>query len=243
MPSLRDQPIGLHEFVFSAIVVEIGASTMPEVPIADTTIVVKVKELFQAPQVLHLLAGKTITVLTAVTDHLEVGQELVFAGRGALYGQSLLVVEQKRVVGPVDSGGLSRRVRGEVEAARDRALLERVARASVIVAGTVSTSEVLPRDPRTEGEHAPQWAEATIDVGSVAKGTPATRRVAVVYPRSTDIRWYRSPKLEVGQEGVWLLSDEPIAGLGRTVLTALSPLDFHPLSAFDHIEALAREPY
>ena len=167
----------------------------------------------------------------------------MFVGRGALYGQSLAVVEEKRVVGPVDSGDLSRRVRGEVEAARDRALLERVARASVIVAGTVSASEDLPRDPLTEGEHAPQWAEATIEVDSVAKGTPATRRVAVLYPRSSDIRWYRSPKLEVGQEGVWLLRDEPVAGLGRTGLTALSPLDFHALGAFDHIQALARELY
>jgi hypothetical protein len=229
--------------VFRATVVEIGASTMPEVPTASTTIVVKVTELFRAPHVLHLLGGQTITVLTAGTDDLEVGQELVFAGRGALYGQSLAVVEQKRVVGPVDSGDLARRVRGEVEAARDRALLERIARASVIVAGTVSASEALPRDPLTEGEHAPQWAEATIEVDFVAKGIPGTRRVAVLYARSSDIRWYRSPKLEVGQEGVWLLSDEPIAGLGRTGLTALSPLDFHTLGALNQIEALARELY
>jgi hypothetical protein len=227
--------------VFRATVVAIGASTMPEVPAASTTIVVEVKELFKAPQVLHLLVGKSITVVTAGTGVLEVGQEAVFAGRGALYGHSLAVIEEERAVGPVDPADISQRVRGEVEAARDRALVERVAGASVIVAGTVSASEDLPPDPLTEGEHAPEWAEATIEVDSVAKGAPATRRVAVFYPRSSDIRWYRCPKFKVGQEGVWLLSDEPIAGLGRTGLTALSPLDFHPLGAFDHIEARARE--
>jgi hypothetical protein len=214
---------------------------MPDVPVEGTTIVVEVKELFRAPEVLHLLTGKTITVLTSGTDDLEVGQELVFAGRGALYGQSLVVLEETRAVGPVDSADISQRVRVQVEAARDRELLERVARASVIVAGRVSASEEMPRDPLTESEHAPQWSQATIEVERVAKRTRAAGRVAVLYPRSTDIMWRRSPKFEVGQEGVWLLSDEPIAELGRTALTALSPLDFHGLGAFAHIEALAWE--
>lgn len=240
VPSSHEQPIGLHEFVFRATVVEIGASTMPEVPVASTTIVVEVTELFRVTDVLRLLTGRTITVLTSGSDDLEVGQELVFAGRGALYCQSLVVLEEARAVGPVDSADFSERVRVEVEAARDRELLERVARARVIVGGTVSASEDVPRDPLTEGEHAPKWSQATIEVDSVAKGPPDIHRVAVFYPQSSDVMWRHCPKFEVGQEGVWLLSDEPIAELGRTGLTALSPLDFHGLGAFAHIEALAR---
>jgi hypothetical protein len=213
---------------------------MPEVPTRSTTTVVRVKELFKVPQVLHLLAGKTITVVTAGPDDLEVGQELVFAGRGALYGESLVVVEETRVVGPVDSASISKRIRGEVQAAHDRALLERIVTASMIVAGAVSRSENLPRDPLKESEHSPQWAQFTIEVDSVAKGNAAARRLAAYYPQSTDIKWHLSPKFEVGQEGVWLLRDEPIAEIGGTGLTALDPLDFHTLRAYDHIESLAR---
>ena len=52
------------ELVFKAKVTKVGDSTMPEVPADETTIVVVVEEVYQAPEVLQFLAGKSITVVT-----------------------------------------------------------------------------------------------------------------------------------------------------------------------------------
>lgn len=239
LPS-REQ-VRQSELVFRGKITEVGASTMPEVPADKMTVVVKVEEVYQAPEMLRFLAGKSITVVTRDPAPLQAGQDALFLAKGWLYGKSIAVVEIERELGKVDYPDLRRYVNGEAEAARDEALLKRVADADVIVAGNVvSAKPVQALDLGNASEHTPMWTEATVQVSSVVKGSLPTSGLHVVYPASMDVKWYRSPKFPVGQEGVWILRRRQIEELGMHALTALEALDFHSMHALERIRALAR---
>jgi hypothetical protein len=227
------------ELVFKAKVKKVGASTMPEVPANDTTVVVEVEEIYQAPDVLRFLGGKSITVITRNSGSLRAGQDVLFLAKGRLYGESIAVVEIGRELGEVDYANLRRYVNAEADAARDEALLKRIADADLIVAGNVVSSRpVQVLDLGSVSEHTPMWAEATIQVTSVEKGTLPTTGLHVVYPASIDVKWYRTPKLPVGREGIWILHRRQIEELGRRAFMALNAVDFRPMDALEHIRGL-----
>src|SRR5262245_38652254 len=110
------------EMVFRAKVVQVRGSTMPELPASDTTIVVLVEEVYQSPEILRFLAGKSITVVTQDSGSLRAGQEVLFLAKGWLYGESIAVVEVGRESGKVDHAKLRQHLSAEVEMANDEAL-------------------------------------------------------------------------------------------------------------------------
>src|SRR5262245_26979394 len=125
------------ELVFRAKVTRIGASTMLELPPSDATIVASVEEVFQAPDVLRFLAGRSITVVVRNASPLHSGQEVLFLANGWLYGESIAVVEVGRELDQMDPKVLRRHVDAEAQIASDGALGERIANATLIVAGSV----------------------------------------------------------------------------------------------------------
>jgi hypothetical protein len=229
------------ELVFRAKVTRIGASTQPELPASDATVVALVEEVYQAPEVLGLLAGRAITLVLHDTRPLHAGQVALFLAKGWLYGESIAAIEVAREIEPMDPADLRGHVNTEAQIARDEALSERIAHATLIVSGTVlETRPVeIPR-PVAASEHMPLWAEAVIGVTTVEQGDSPGEQVAVLYPESRDIKWYRAPKFRTGQTGVWLLRSQHIQELDRQALTALNLLDFHPAEALERIRALIR---
>jgi hypothetical protein len=160
------------------------------------------------------------------------------------------------------------------------AIADRVASADVVVRGRVTAVRVAPEErpaprtgARTRGvtaaateaprrkpitEHDPQWREAEIEVDEVEKGGTKKKKVVVRFPGSDDVRWYKAPKFQPGQEGVFILQKaageaaaRPGARRGRAVaaaaepaagaetFTALDPDDFQPSERAPEIRALA----
>ncbi|HVF62013.1 MAG TPA: hypothetical protein VNJ70_19570 [Thermoanaerobaculia bacterium] len=159
------------------------------------------------------------------------------------------------------------------------AIADRVASADVVVRGRVTAVRVAPEErpaPRTGTrrgvtaaateaprrkpitEHDPQWREAEIEVDEVEKGGTAKKKVVVRFPGSDDVRWYKAPKFQPGQEGVFILQKaagqpaaRPSTRRGRAVaaaaetaagadtFTALDPDDFQPSERAPEIRALA----
>ncbi len=160
------------------------------------------------------------------------------------------------------------------------AIADRVASADVVVRGRVTAVRVAPEErpaprtgARTRGvtaaateaprrkpitEHDPQWREAEIEVDEVEKGGTGKKKVVVRFPGSDDVRWYKAPKFQPGQEGVFILQKaagetaaRPGARRGRAVaaaaesaagpdtFTALDPDDFQPSERAPEIRALA----
>jgi hypothetical protein len=80
-------------------------------------------------------------------------------------------------------------------------------------------------------EHDPQWREAVIAVDRMVKGRSAESRVTVLYPGSDDVLWRRSPKPQVGWDGVWLLERSPLVEGALILPAATSFLSRESLAA------------
>jgi len=194
-----------------------------------------------------LLAGLGAAIILAsiiVSQNaatLAAGQIFLFLATVWLYGESLAVIEVGRESADIESEVLVKQLNSEAEAARDEAIAARIASAELVVAGKVArTTPVQIPDPATISEHSPMWSEAAISVTSVEKGTTAGSEVIVTYPESRDIAWYRSPQFHTGDEGIWILHRTRLEELNRDGLTALDPLDFHPMNSLERIRRIVR---
>jgi hypothetical protein len=127
---------------------------------------------------------------------------------------------------------------------------QHLAEADAVIVGTVTMvglpEQEIQRLTTSEGpgrplsEHDPVWREATIHVGSVLKGAVA-QQTTVVFPASVDVAWYRAPKLQVGQKGIFALHQQDIPALQRSGFVALHPDDYYPLAQLSAVQSLLRE--
>jgi hypothetical protein len=122
---------------------------------------------------------------------------------------------------------------------QESSILRRIADSDLIVVGKVidirSSSE-----NRTGplSEHNPQWSEALIHIKAVKKGGLPDHNFTVFFPASFDVRWYKSPKLRLHQEGIFILHRQTIEDLGINGYTALDPLDVQPTDQLERISML-----
>ena len=107
-------------------------------------------------------------------------------------------------------------------ALKEHQLRQRVGSADVVVSGRVTQVHLLVECPRRSERPAPAGAAPGAPPGAdqrtraalvrrgcrgrtVYKGANPGKTVVVRYPASTDVRWFRAPKLQPGQEGVFTL--------------------------------------
>ena len=233
-------------FTFVGTVMELNAATMPEeVPVTESTAVVHVLEVLQAPQMLANRDGTDITVLLRDAEQVQEGQQATFFTNAAVYGNvDIALQEVGHVEGRVDderAAELAALSPGTPENRMHR-LEQRLADADVVVLGMVSEIK-FPEGYDTHGpvsEHAPLLRQATIQIETVYKGDlPAGQdTVKAIFFASQDVRWHRTPILDVGQKGTFVLDRREIRELQREEYAALDPLDYQPPEQRDLIETL-----
>ena len=232
-------------FTFVGTVKERNAATMAEeVPVTQSTAVVHVDAVLQAPPMLANRAGTDITVLLSDPEQVQEGQQATFFTTGWIYGEDIAVQEVGHEEGSVDderAAELAALSPGTPEN-RTHRLQQRLAEADVVVAGMVSEIK-FPEGYNTQGlvsEHAPLLREATIQIETAYKGDlPAEQdTIKAIFFASQDVRWYRTPILAVGQKGIFVLDKREIRELQREEFAALDPLDHQPPEQRDLIETL-----
>lgn len=242
-------------FVFTGTVQQLDASTMEQVSADERSAIVRVDEVLQAPDILRHVAGQDITVYLG--DHaLQQGDLATFYTQGLVFGESIAVhaTEIERMDVAVAAAAAAAPA-DPVDALRAQRAEERFTRADLVVKGRVKSVQEPPTppadvavaaaaaagEPQTTrySEHDPVWMTATVEVEEVHKGDAGTgQTVEIMFPASTDVAWHRAPKFKPGQEGVFLLHQEPAAALPDAVAvaaaageplpyTALDPADFH----------------
>jgi hypothetical protein len=253
------------KFVFQGTVTRLKAATVKAVTDTDKTAVVHVDEIRRAPEALKGFLDHDITVQLSPGERVKAGQQAVFYTDGWMFGESLAV--QSRGHDPVKA------TRGRAAAHADPAqadpahafkehhIQERATEADLVVSGrvvAVGPAGDAPPASATRGldaalahrpisEHDPFWTEAVVEVSQVHKG-PAHKHVVVRFPASTDVRWHRAPKFQVGQQGVFLLHADAASGtraLGvvsaahdpQAVYTCLHHADFQPADHEKEAEA------
>ena len=215
-------------FIFAGTVLDPTGSSM-DFPIDAPTSVVRIDEILRAPADLGQQVGGAVTLVQPeAKSRRRGGRRAVFFTNGWLYGESIAVVEVGRM--PVTGEARSRRSRNEIldSVAEDeeRPLAERLAAAELVVTGRVVALTQLESGDQGSSEHDPEWWEATVEVGTVLKGTSGAKRVGVTFAASRDVAWFRAPKMRAGERGVWLIH----RGVGpeRKALGVIDPLDAHP---------------
>jgi hypothetical protein len=216
------------QFVFQGTVKKTGAAT-PGLSVSDKSnlAVVHVEAIERSPEVLQDIAGQDITVRLADGEEVKKGDKLTFYTNGWMFGQTIGVQSlgharakaTRAAAAAVTAAG---HPAPALSAHKDNAIRKRVQDARLVVSGKVvavgepsAPVALTANSPAHTGpisEHAPFWREAVVEVSKVHKGRPATRRVVVRFPASTDVRWHRAPKFKVGDEGVFVLHDDKVSG-------------------------------
>lgn len=281
-----NDPTRQARFVFKGTVRRLKAANVAGVEKTDRTFIVRVDEILRAPAALSDLVGTEITVQLRGRKQVEADTLYTFYADGWIFGENIAVeaIDIKKVT---RSRGARALAAADPQKALKRAdLRERVATADIVVTGRVTTVR-LPEDaepvratasrgrrrgaragvasePRREpiSEHNPHWREAVVQVEHVEKGKPTLKEVVVRFPASRDVRWYRAPKFEAGQEGVFILHETlppqaseakrgaravaatvtAVEAGGKRAFTALHPADFQPLTEADEVQFLMNTP-
>lgn len=181
--------------------------TTPGIDLADTSraVVVHVDEPLFVGGMLDI-GGQAVTVQLLSAPTMDVGYEGYFFTSVWLLGQSVGVTE----VAHVDPGvypTIESDVPGIEELLADERLFARMETATSVLAGTVSAITPLP-GTGPASEHDPLWAEATLTADCTLRGAelPSAK---VAFATSDDVAWFESPKLTVGQQGIFLLQPAP----------------------------------
>lgn len=237
--SLDDLVQGAH-FIFIGDVVKLGSSTMPSVTPSASTAVVRVAEVLTLEPMFGGFRGREITVELLQPERLE--KTLFFTNIG-VYGTSLDAIEVAHQSAERGPDAIRRDIRAAEVRNVDRAIVQRIARAAIVAAGTVTGVAPVQRG-MPQSEHDPLWAIAFIKVGTYLKGD-GPNTLQVLFPTSTDEVWIDSPKFKRGDDGVWILQrDQQEKGFPKLRipgLTALDPLDFQPITALPHLRELLQQ--
>jgi hypothetical protein len=239
-----DELMQRSTFAFVGTVKMLHAATMADVPVTDSTAVVTVDEVLQAPPMFADLAGSDITVQLSSAQQVQEGEQATFFTSGWIYGTSVAVQEVGHVEGRADVG-----LAGELAAHGPATPQNRTARvqrhideADVVIAGTVTSISLPEQAPdRIITEHDPEWRAATIEVHAVEKGDLSESSITVFYSASDDVQWYTTPILEVGQAGIFVLNKREIPALQAERYVLLDPLDVYPPEQRDFIQALVSQ--
>jgi len=235
-------------FVFEAQLLQMGASTSAAYPSGPDTAIVRVTKLLKATPALAGYEGQLVTVQLQSAGTHQVGQQSVFFTDGIHYGDGLVVAEIGTVGGGV--AAMEPDFNTAVQSSQDIDMTQRLAQAELVVTGVAS--EPRPFAPqaatvaaavpaRRVSEHDPDWCATTITVESVEKGSHAGKTVDVIYPNSRDVVWFRAPKVQAGDHGVWLLHNRDHHGKPVPALAVTHPLDFRPIEEAPHVRNLLKQ--
>jgi hypothetical protein len=225
-------------FVFKGKVIRPEGVGLPDA--ARGAVAVEVQEVLYGTDVMRGLVGTVVTVLTEEAAALSEGDERVFYTNVVSLGEEVVA----RAVTHHDASDESLAAVAEgIRMSAERPLAERIASADLVVVGQVTSAKRLAGDAPPESEHDPEWAIARVSVESVIKGRTSRKTVEVLYASSRDIAWYKSPKLEDGASGVFILrtrrEDEAPPEVALTVYQATDPLDFQPHERLSDVRRMA----
>jgi len=210
----------------------------PAIPAeAGEIVAIRMEHILRSTPVLRSLAGHDALVITRHADELRQLRSPILFTECISLGQQLLL----REIGHVEtSDETSRQVAEAITEADERPLLDRIAGAVLIVTGEVVESEATESARSPESEHDPMWWVARVAVKSVLKGRKPASKIEVLFASSTDIAWFKSPKLYTGTSGIFLLrhvrEDETPKEVPRTAYEAIDPLDLLPAERLAEVE-------
>jgi hypothetical protein len=203
----------------------LGSSLTNEVPASEDLAVLRVDATLVAAPALGELTGTQIMILLSKSEKRAVGDQAIFFANPWIYASHLAVIEVGRVESQREA-----EVSAAIAKRPDRTLAAHLDTVELVIAGTVEKVEDADIvEPISE--HAPEWKKATVHIDSVERGKHTGKRVELLFPSSDEPLFETAPKLQEGQEGVFLLhrGEGPFAP--PDALTVIHPHDVQPRAA------------
>jgi hypothetical protein len=187
-------------------VLRLNASEEPLQAASDKTVVIKVSRMYAGAEVAGDQTGRNATVVLSRPSRLKVGMEALFFGNPRFIGKSLTIVDEGEIL---SSKGADADLEIGVQGRRDKPVRERLAIASLVFLGKVESERPLVTDRDTEprvpsSEHDPEWHVASVRITMSLRGGEKGALIIVIFPASRDIMWFNSPKLQPGQEAIFI---------------------------------------
>ena len=203
--------------VVSGKVVRTNASEEPLLMASANTVVIKVSHMYAGSEIAGDQTGRNITAILSRPLRLKVGTEAMFFGNPRFVGKSLTMVDEGEMLS-AKTAEANPDLKIGLQARRDKPIQERLTSASTVFLGKVESvrpleSNMDKKDQSRESfsEHDPEWHVAAVRVITPLRGSNKDAMVLVIYPASRDIMWFNSPKLQPGQEGVFI-THNPVKG-------------------------------
>jgi len=224
--------------IFRGTVTKLQSVTMPEIPVSDKTIVVRVDAVIDRDQAqsksepIYGFVGKEVTVRIKDPQQFAIGRKVIFYAKGWLLGDGIAVQEVGHRKLPM-TGSVSNSVLQNIErttrTAENELTLQRIRQADLVILGKVISTEPVEDEPITAGsspktrvidEHDPQLRRALVEVLGIDFDRQGLnpKNVRILFPTSKDIMWITTPRFERGDVGVFILKRaEESSGLKRFV--------------------------
>lgn len=214
-------------FVFSGTVEQEATSSLSFIPSSPATAVVRVERIYHAPADLHDQRGQEVTVIFAdgSPPQQSEGRRVYFTDPVA-YGETMGVREIGSIDEPDEPEAVESLVTRVTAEINEEHIQEHLASAEAVIHGRVTEVHRAHNAARRFSEHDPDWWIARVEILRVIKGNHEGH-IDVRYPNSRDVRWYLAPKLQEGQEAIFILhrDDERV---GDASLALLHPNDLIP---------------
>jgi hypothetical protein len=220
--------------IFRGTVRALSASTMREVWANDSVAIVRVDKVLYAMPDLGDLTGTELTLRWSGASKVAVGEQAIFFTNPWIYGTRIAVSELGRAELSEERDVLS-----EIENKPSRQLAARLDDTELLIAGKVEKVEPSGVEEPIS-HHSPGWMRAKLQVESVEKGKLAAKQVDVLFPSASDVKWRWAPRLQVGQEGVFLLQRGQGPYAPSDAYTIIDPRDVHPRKALSQIKKLLK---
>jgi hypothetical protein len=206
------------------------------------TTTVEVEEVLRSTEALRGLAGREVILMIEHGGEIEEKKAQLFFTNVLELGAQVLLREVGRHEATREA---VRDLNEALKTVEERPLHRRVMEAELILTGRVTSSRRAETPSVMRSEHDPEWWIARVAAQTAVKGTKPKGELEVLFANSTDIAWYKSPKLHEGASGIFILrrvSQKEVPEEARGIYEATDPLDFLPSDRLQEVQrALGHE--
>jgi hypothetical protein len=197
----------------SAIVVQgtvekMGASEEPLLAPTPSTAVIRITRMFAGSEFAGDLKGQIATVILTKPGSVQAGTAAIFFGNPRFIGKTLTIADEGELPAPAGEAAISVALARGIQGRRDAPIRARLTLAAMVFRGTVESVKPIAsadgKERELTSEHDPEWQLAMVKVTEALRGTQNGAVVAVLFPSSSDIMWFNSPKLKPGQDALFL---------------------------------------
>jgi len=184
------------------------------------------------------LKGIIVQVLIDGKEKYIKGTSYIFYTKTWLFGKKLTVVANK--ISPIKNvSSIFKKIELTKKNNQEKKLKNKFNKAEYIVVGQVkSVRNVNTKQAVLISEHSPNWKVATLEIQEVLKGKLSKKRIDIFYSNSIDVHWYKSPKLNLGLQGIFILNRKEQFKKTKNNFTITESNEFFPISELKNIKKI-----